>query len=84
VGRQIGQSNRDGTTMAGQSGYGSWDKTTETGQLGQDNLDQTAWVGEPGQNKEYNQDITATLGQQLQESRGQDCWGRIAGTRKLG
>jgi hypothetical protein len=31
---QTGQGNRDGTTIAGQSGYGSWDRTTETGPPG--------------------------------------------------
>ncbi len=68
-----GQGNRDGTTVAGQSRYGSWDRTTETGQLRQVNLDRTAWTGEPGQNRENNQDMRATLGQQRPESPGQDC-----------
>ncbi len=36
---QIGQGNRDGTTVAGQSGYGIWDTTNETGQPGQVNVD---------------------------------------------
>ena len=30
--RQIGQGNRDGKTIAGQSWCGSWDRTTETGE----------------------------------------------------
>ncbi len=29
---QIGQGNRDGKTIAGQSWFGSWDRTTEAGQ----------------------------------------------------
>jgi hypothetical protein len=41
---QTGQGNRDGATVAGQSGYGSWDRTNETGQPGQVNLDRTAWT----------------------------------------
>jgi hypothetical protein len=45
---QIGQSNRAGTTMAGQSGYGILDRTTKTGQPEQVNLDETEWTGEPG------------------------------------
>jgi hypothetical protein len=28
----LGQDNRDGTIVAGQSGYGFWDRTTETGE----------------------------------------------------
>jgi hypothetical protein len=81
---QIGQGKRDRTSVEGQPGYGSRDKTTETGQPGQVNLDWTVWIGDPGQNREDNQDMTATLRQQCQESRGKDCWGRIAGTEQLG
>ncbi len=59
---QVGQGNRDGTTMAGQPGYGSLDRTTETGQPEQVNLDQTAWTGEPGRTERTSQNMTARQG----------------------
>jgi hypothetical protein len=51
---------------------------------GQVNLDRTAWTGEPRQDREDYQDKTSTLGQQCQESCGQDCRGRIAGIGQPG
>ncbi len=37
-----------------------------------------------GRTERTSQDMTAALEQMPQESRGQDCWGRIAGTGQLG
>jgi hypothetical protein len=46
--------------------------------------DRTDWEVEPWQNKEDNQYMTGQVGQQRQESCGQDCWGRTTGTGQLG
>jgi hypothetical protein len=66
---QIGQGNRDGTTVAGQSGYGIWDTTNETGQPGQVNVDRkeekTVEKVHPGWGTE---DKTARAGQHGQDS----------------
>jgi hypothetical protein len=76
---------RDKTTGAGQAG-----QEAGTGGLGQvsrkdrrDSIarikDRTAWT-----DRVDNPDMTAPLGQQRQESRRQDCLGRIPGTGQLG
>jgi hypothetical protein len=86
---QIRQDNRDGTTVAGQSGYGSWDRTTETGQPEQVNLDQTAWRCDPTQNREdksghdSNTRIAAS-GEPWTRLLGQDSWHRTSGIGELG
>jgi hypothetical protein len=69
---KIEQGNRNGSTVAGHSVYGTWDRTAGTGQHGQ------------GRTERTSQDMTATLGHQRQESRGQDSWDMIAGTGQLG
>ncbi len=69
----VEQGNRDGTTVAGQSGMAagtgplrqdSWDSSIYSGQLRQVSL---------GKTERTSLEMTAMLGQQPQESRGQDC-----------
>jgi hypothetical protein len=62
---------------------------SETGPLTEDSRDRSIYTGKPrrgslGRTERTSQDITALTGQQCQEGRGQDCWGRIAGTGQSG
>ncbi len=81
----IGQGNRDGTAVAGQSRYGSWDRITETGQdmsICTRKLRQVSL----GRTERTSQDVKATLGQQdtMEMIAGagwlaQDSWHRTVG-----
>ncbi len=77
---QIGQGNRDGKTIRGQSWCGSCDRTTETGQPESVNLDQRARTGESGQNRKDKSGHDSNTRTAASVELGRKSQGRIART----